>query len=437
MLRSAVAPAARTKSILKLSMDAVAAAPAKNAGLGKGYVSPLVPLASFDSWNKQLPAYPHIPPAPRYSSNDWIQNIVNIFQSHILRRVASHLVANVFFAILVYSLYVQVPALVACAKLLSPTAHSLTGAALGLLLVFRTNSAYARVYDARCIWGQLTNTIREMARLAHTNMQGLDREHALMLTGALPSLMLNHLQSQDSVYRNTQWSAAQKGVLTDLLSEHDFKCIWAARNRPMCAAKMIGAVYRSWFSNVDALKKHFGVKDGRAMTPEECSVMAANIQAAKLHMERQLEIISNCYGASERIVRSNVPAAYSRHTSRFLSMWCFTLPFVLVHSLQWLMIPTVALICWSLFVIEEVGHCVEDPFNVHMYIGGSGQEDVLIIEGSQANLREDSLDRNPGPATRVNSVPRYPGDELEYDVTEWHDEWKKATEANRAATIGA
>ncbi len=71
------------------------------------------------------------------------------------------------------------------------------------------------------------------------------------------------------------------------------------------------------------------------------------------------------------------------------------------------------------------------------YIGGSGQEDVLIIEGSQANLREDSLDRNPGPATRVNAVPRYPGDELEYDVTEWHDEWKKATEANRAATIGA
>ena len=74
-------------------------------------------------------------------------------------------------------------------------------------------------------------------------------------------------------------------------------------------------------------------------------------------MEHQLEIISNCYGAHcftaavlllycylqllyccftaallllyccftagacERIVRSNVPAAYSRHTSRFLSMW--------------------------------------------------------------------------------------------------------------------
>ena len=29
--------------------------------------------------------------------------------------------------------------------------------ALSLLLVFRTNSAYARVYDARCIWGQVSS----------------------------------------------------------------------------------------------------------------------------------------------------------------------------------------------------------------------------------------------------------------------------------------
>jgi hypothetical protein len=32
-------------------------------------------------------------------------------------------------------------------------------------------------------------------------------------------------QSHDSIYRNTQWSPQQKGVLTDLLSEHDFKYV--------------------------------------------------------------------------------------------------------------------------------------------------------------------------------------------------------------------
>ena len=351
-------------------------------------------------------------------------------------RVAGRLFANVLFALLVYLLHL-LPACQAVAKLLNPVAHSLTGTVMGLLLVFRTNSSYSRFYDARCIWGQLVNTIREMSRLAHTNMHGLDREHALMLTAALPTLLLNHLQSQDATYRNAQWSAAQKAALSDLLSEHDFKCIWAARNRPMAAAMMIGAVYRSWFSNVDALKRHFGARDGRALTDDERAVMAANVQAARLHMERQLEIISNCYGASERIVRSNVPASYSRHTSRFLSIWCFTLPLVLVSSLQWVTVPVVALICWSLFIIEEVGHCVEDPFHAHMYIGGSGQEDILIIEGSQANLREDALDRNPGPATRVAPATRYPGDELDYDVTEWHREWKKDAEANKSATVGA
>ena len=42
---------------------------------------------------------------------------------------------------------------------------------------------------------------REMGRLTHTNMRGLDREHALMLTGVLPTVMLNHLQSHDDIYR--------------------------------------------------------------------------------------------------------------------------------------------------------------------------------------------------------------------------------------------
>jgi hypothetical protein len=52
----------------------------------------------------------------------------------------SHLLANTLFAVLIWSLYMQFPVLAACAKVLTPTGHSLTGAALGLLLVLRTNS---------------------------------------------------------------------------------------------------------------------------------------------------------------------------------------------------------------------------------------------------------------------------------------------------------
>ncbi len=46
---------------------------------------------------------------------------------------------------------------------------------------------------------------------------------------------------------------------------------------------------------------------------------------------------------------------------------------MLVHSLQAMMIPAVVVIGWALMVIEEVGHVIEDPFNIHMMIAGSGQ----------------------------------------------------------------
>ncbi len=63
---------------------------------------------------------------------------------------------------------------------------------------------------------------------------------------------------------------------------HDFKCIWAARNRPMTACKMLGAVYRSWFINVPALKKQFANKAPDVdLNDDERALMAANIQAYK------------------------------------------------------------------------------------------------------------------------------------------------------------
>ena len=41
---------------------------------------------------------------------------------------------------------------------------SLTSFALSLLLVFRTNSSYARWQEARCIWGGITNRSRDIVQ---------------------------------------------------------------------------------------------------------------------------------------------------------------------------------------------------------------------------------------------------------------------------------
>jgi len=98
----------------------------------------------------------------------------------------SHLLANTLFAVLIYIIYEENPDVVPYAKMMNPTGHSLTGSALGLLLVFRTNSAYQRLYEARQIWGQLTNTIREMSLLVHSSVCGLK----LLMYDALLKLLM-------------------------------------------------------------------------------------------------------------------------------------------------------------------------------------------------------------------------------------------------------
>jgi ion channel-forming bestrophin family protein len=43
--------------------------------------------------------------------------------------------------------------------------------------------------------------------------------------------------------------------------------------------------------------------------------------------------LSACIGACERLVQTPVPLHYVRHTSRFLTLWCFMLPLVLVAEM--------------------------------------------------------------------------------------------------------
>lgn len=76
-----------------------------------------------------------------------------------------------------------------------------------------------------------------------------------------------------------------------------------------------------------------------------------------------MEIMGKC----ERIVQSPVPASWNRHTSRMISLWTLTLPLVLVPIQGVLAVPTIAVMSWVLFSVEEIGHLVEDPFRQERY----------------------------------------------------------------------
>lgn len=67
-------------------------------------------------------------------------------------------------------------------------------------------------------------------------------------------------------------------------------------------------------------------------------------------MSQMNESISVC----ERLIRTPIPLAYTRLTSRILVLWHLALPVVLWDDCHWVVVPATVISAASLFCIEEV-----------------------------------------------------------------------------------
>ena len=102
-------------------------------------------------------------PAERYTSKDWLRSLLTTPTAIEFKRVASFLFANTLFATVIWAASLFFPGPV---KLLTtaigPMPHFIVGGVLGLLLVFRTSTAYDRFWEARQLWGFLISRVREV-----------------------------------------------------------------------------------------------------------------------------------------------------------------------------------------------------------------------------------------------------------------------------------
>lgn len=70
--------------------------------------------------------------------------------------------------------------------------------------------------------------------------------------------------------------------------------------------------------------------------PLHLGSLQAELITQRQGFDTQMAALYEVIGGAERIVKSTVPASYSKHTNRFLSIWCFSLVSVdrqiLMHS---------------------------------------------------------------------------------------------------------
>ncbi|GBF91441.1 hypothetical protein Rsub_04181 [Raphidocelis subcapitata] len=201
--------------------------------------------------------------------------------------------------------------------------------AMSLMLAFKTNVSYARWNEARCLWGSLVNRSRNLVR---QGLMLIPREHAALKpvlarwSIAFARALKTHLREDGDV----------AGELAAILEPHEVAVVAANLNRPLACLQAMSAVVRA--ARLDPI--------------------------GTSRLDINLETFEDIMGACERILKTPIPLSYTRHTSRFLTLWLATLPFVLWNHIHWGVIPSTAVISFLLFGIDEIAIQLEEPFGI-------------------------------------------------------------------------
>lgn len=210
-----------------------------------------------------------------------------------------------------------------------PVMHSLMGFAISMLLVFRTNTAYDRWWEARKLWGQLVNVSRnlaiKLAAILPADEQRSRARYALLLGRFARELQL-HLRSE------------RTRLALDALPHPELEGLDPNKHVPAQIAAMMHA------------RVHRAYKDGQ--------ISGDQLIALAVDLTSLMEICGGC----ERIKNTPIPYSYSSFLKKFIVIYSLTLPFGFVFSLGYLAIPVVVFIFYVLASLEIIAEEIEEPF---------------------------------------------------------------------------
>ncbi len=204
---------------------------------------------------------------------------------------------------------------------------------LGLLLVFRTNTAYDRFWEGRKFWGNLINNVRNLARQIWVAIEEKDpqdialKKSALRLLPAFAVAMKLHLRQESVNYE-----------LEPLMSASQYEKLKPMNNPPLEIA--------------------FWIEDYLHQQYKRNCLNVYQLTAMNELLNSMIDVLGGC----ERILKTPIPLAYAIHLKQLLLLYCLALPFQMVNDLSWGTGPVVALISFTLFGIEEIGIEIENPF---------------------------------------------------------------------------
>lgn len=295
---------------------------------------------------------------------------------------------------------------------------ALVGTAVAFILSFQNNAAYDRSWEARKIWGGITNSSRKLGAMANdfvTNLFADEPASEDELRAIRKRIVMRHVA----------WMTALRYTLRSPRP-------WEQRD--------LERTNREWAERIGVHEHRVPLEDDiRAYVQgDEAHLVCGSANAATQliaqqsrelqrlrqrgliddfrHMEMQsvLNELLDGQGKSERIKNFPYPRQYATLNAAFLWIFIVLIPFGLVHEFAeigvkisdaapgpsawfiWLSIPFSAVVMWVFHTMERIGRVTENPFE-------GTPNDVPITtmaRGIEIDLRQmigDDPSEIPGP----------------------------------------
>ncbi len=210
--------------------------------------------------------------------------------------------------------------------------YELVGAALGLLLVLRTNAGYDRWWEARKLWGGIVNQSRNLAisGLTYGPTDETWRQNFVRLIATFPHAARMTLRGEKSC-----------DAIESLLGAELAQEVVTTRHPPSAVVCKLSIFLR-----------------------QACEVHGMD-RLSFLQADRERAQLIDHIGACERILNTPLALAYSIKIRRFIAMFILTLPFALMHSFDNIvLVPLVTMLtAYPLFSLDQLGIELQNPFN--------------------------------------------------------------------------
>lgn len=258
-----------------------------------------------------------------YDPKNWVRVLVDFPRSPVFRTLFLDVVgAGLYAAFVVWVetdyFRVAVP--------LGPSFLSILGIILGLLLVFRTNTAYDRWWEGRRLWGQLVNISRGLAHALDAQLPDSDvqrRQHYTSLLSAFPPALAAHLRAPREVPPDDE-----TGTVVRLPRPHEPNRLARELHRAVAADVARGAL------------------------PSE----------ARIALQPLLSAFDDVTGACERIRNTPIPFSYSSYIKQFVVLYAVIMPFGLVREFGYGTVIACMFTFFATMGLELLAGEIEEPF---------------------------------------------------------------------------